>query len=345
MDDFFGKKYKRFLIIPLILIVLFSFLIFIFPGVSPGIDLVGGNEITIRSKNQLNEQEIISVLNEEFSLSELSVSTLASPTSFGALIRYGNNPIINEVESLLANAEFNLDDDIISIEYSKKAIFLLNGLEKEYANAKLALLDAQDALLEYKEDFSASLQQALENKLNLGENFEFQKKEISPTIGAAALSSMLQISIWGFVLITIIIFIAFRKFVPTAAIILAMIFDVMAGLVGMALLNIPLTITTIPALLMLIGYSVDTDIMLTSRLLKNHGGTNGERATTSMKTGLTMTGTTLAALIPMIIISYFYQIEVVYNISAILLFGLIGDLISTWLMNAPILLWFIEGKK
>jgi preprotein translocase subunit SecF len=124
-----------------------------------------------------------------------------------------------------------------------------------------------------------------------------------------------------------------------------MIFDILAGLTGMALLNIPLSLTTIPALLLLVGYSVDTDIMLTSRLLKERTGTPGERATTSMKTGLTMTGTTLAALLAMIFISYFYQIEIIYYIAVILFFGLIGDVIATWLANAPILLWFIKEKK
>ena len=46
----------------------------------------------------------------------------------------------------------------------------------------------------------------------------------------------------------------------------------------------------------------------------------------------------------MVIISYFNQIEVIYHIATILLFGLVGDVISTWLMNAPILLWFMEKK-
>ncbi len=345
MEDFYGKKYKKFILLPLFLTIIFLILILVFPGISSGIDLTGGNEITLRSQNPLSEKEIYDVLTNNFSLSELSISTLSSPTSYGAIIRYGKEPVVLEAESLLSQAEASVDDDLISIEYSKKAIILLNGEEKEYSNAKLALLDAQDALSEYKENFESNLKIALQEKLNIGNELEFQRKEVSPTIGSAALASMIQISIWGFILITIIIFIAFRQFVPTIAIILAMVFDILAGLAGMALLNIPLSLATIPALLMLIGYSVDTDIMLTSRVLKNKTGTNGERATTSMKTGLTMTGTTLAALASMIIISYFYQIDVIYNISAILLFGLIGDLVSTWLMNAPILLWFVEGKK
>jgi preprotein translocase subunit SecF len=46
----------------------------------------------------------------------------------------------------------------------------------------------------------------------------------------------------------------------------------------------------------------------------------------------------------MLVVSYFYQIEVIYQIAAVLFFGLVGDLISTWLMNAPVLLWYIESK-
>jgi preprotein translocase subunit SecF len=95
---------------------------------------------------------------------------------------------------------------------------------------------------------------------------------------------------------------------------------------------------------MVIGYSVDTDIMLTSRMLKDRNGTAGERATESMKTGLTMSGTTMAALIAMLIVSYLYQIDVIFQVAAILFFGLIGDVISTWTTNVSILMWFVERK-
>jgi preprotein translocase subunit SecF len=347
MDDFFGKRYKKFFIVPAILMLFFIIMVFIFSGISTGIDITGGNEITLRSNTELNKQELYDIL-QRFSLSELNISTLASPTGYGALIRYGKENIAIEAENLLVRAENSIDNDEESINYSSQVIVLFGGEEKTYSNAKLALLDAQDALSSHKEAFEIDLRNALVTEIGLGEDLEFQRKEISPTIGSAALYSMIQISIWGLVFITLIIFIAFRKFVPTVAIVSSMLFDVMAGLAGMAIFNIPLSLATIPALLMLIGYSVDTDIMLTARLLKSKGGGSaGEKATASMKTGLTMTGTTLAALSSMIIISYFYQIEVIYYISAILLFGLVGDLVSTWLMNAPLLLWYIEkrGKK
>ena len=345
MQDFYQNNFKKMMIIPLVLTVIMLGLIFFYPGIKPGVDLTGGNVLIIRSSEPISESLLISTLNENFSLKELKVSTIASPTGYGAWIQYTKDPFIINVESVLDNANNSLETEKESIVFSNEALVLLNKPTQNFTNAKTALLAAQQALADYKEAYSKKLQDTLVQKLNLGDNAEFQKREISPTLGEASFSSSLWITLIGVILITLIVFIAFRQLVPSGAIIQAMIFDVLAGLTGMALLNIPLSLTTLPALLMLIGYSIDTDIMLTSRMLKGKDGNPGERATSSMKTGMTMTITSIAALAVMIVFSYFYQIEVIYQIATILFFGLIGDLIATWLMNAPILLWWIEKKE
>jgi preprotein translocase subunit SecF len=333
MQDFYGNKYKKMMLIPTIIAIILLIVIFVLPlflpgifhGITPGVDLTGGNVLVLRSTKSITEAQLTGVLKENFSLKELKVSTIASPTGYGAWIQYSNDPIITNMEELISKANTSL-----------------NAENEEYS---IAFSAAQPALHEYKGDFSKKLQDTISQKLGLGNNAEFQRREISPTLGAASFSSSIFITILGIIMIVIIIFIAFRQFVPSAAIIQAMLFDVLSGLAGMAFLNIPLSLTTLPALLMLIGYSVDTDILLTSRMLKGKDGTPAERATASMKTGLTMTGTTLGTLVVMLIVSYFYQIEVIYQISAILFFGLIGDIISTWLMNAPVLLWWLEKKE
>lgn len=347
MQDFYQNNFKKMMIIPLILAVIMLIVIFIYPGIEPGVDLTGGNVLIIRSSEPISESLLVSTLNENFSLKELKVSTIASPTGYGAWIQYTKDPYIVDVESVIekATAALDLENEKDAITYSNEALVLLKKDKEDFTNAKTAVTAAQQALADYKEAFSKNLQDTLVQKLNLGNNVEFQKREISPTLGEASFGSSIFITIIGVILITLILFIAFRQVVPSAAIIQAMIFDVLAGLTGMALLNIPLSLTTLPAILMLIGYSIDTDIMLTSRMLKGKDGNPSERATASMKTGITMTATTLAALSVMIIFSYFYQIDVIYQISVILFFGLIGDLIATWLMNAPILLWWVEKKE
>jgi len=144
--------------------------------------------------------------------------------------------------------------------------------------------------------------------------------------------------------VILVIFVVFREIVPSLAVIGAATFDVLAALAAMAVLGIPLSLASIPALLMLVGYSVDTDIMLTTKVLKRRDADPRTRAQDSLLTGLTMTGTTLVAVAFMTVLSFYAQIFVVFDLAVVLFFGLIGDLISTWFMNAPVLLWYAEKK-
>ena len=359
MDDFYRHRYKKMMLIPLLLFIPLIIAVFVFPGVSPGTDLTGGNVLIIRSDKALTETGIRDAL-AEFNLPELKVSTIASPTGFGAWISYSKDPIVARAEDAIGRAQDLISsaagdtnsqttitpaNEAASIALSNQALTDLGMPTAEFKNSKLALLAAQDGLAAYKENFSGKLQNALTQKLGLGVNAEFQKREVSATMGVATTQSAIFIMLVGMIFIIIVIFLAFRQFIPSVAIIQCMFFDALCGMAGMVILNIPLSLTTIPAILMLIGYSVDTDIMLTSRMLKGKDGTPAQRATASMITGITMTGTTIAALISMLVVSYFYQIQVIYEISAILLFGLIGDMTATWLLNAPILLWFVERRN
>ena len=158
MEDFFGNKYKKFIILPVILFVIMLIISFVYPGFSAGIDLTGGNLIIIRSQSELSEQQIDTILNEEFDLTELKVSTIAGPTGYGAWIEYSKDPIVAQAEQLINDATREIDNDSVSIEYSNQALVLLGKERKDFANAKLALLDAQDALTAYKEVFSTKLQ-------------------------------------------------------------------------------------------------------------------------------------------------------------------------------------------
>ncbi len=124
----------------------------------------------------------------------------------------------------------------------------------------------------------------------------------------------------------------------------AAVYDLLFGLGAAGMFGIPITLGTIAALLMLIGYSIDSDIMLTDRIMKRKKGTAEERAFNAMKTGLTMTVTTLSALTALFIVSYFTNISILVNMSIILILGLIGDIITTWFANAPLVLWYMDRK-
>jgi len=347
MQDIYSKNYKKMVFIPLIILIPLLFLTFVSPGVKQGIDLTGGNVLIIRSETSFSATQIEEILVNDFNLSEVNVSSVNSLGASGAYIEYSKNKVALNAEELIKSAQTAIDtnNEANAIIFSLNAIELLTNEKKSFDNPKTALLAAQAALSTYNEKFYAGIEKTLNEKLGLGSSAEYQRREVSPAFGKAASESGIFIISISAIALILIIFIFFRQIIPVAGIVFAMGYDVIAALAGMSLFNVPLSLLSIATLLMVVGYSVDTDIMLTSRMLKEKEGTPGARATASIKTGLTMNATSLAALIAMIGVSVYYNIEVVFQIAIILTFGLIGDIISTWFMNASILMWFVEKVK
>jgi preprotein translocase subunit SecF len=146
--------------------------------------------------------------------------------------------------------------------------------------------------------------------------------------------------IFSFIGMAMVIFLAFRTFVPAAAVVLSAFADMVMTAAAMNLIGISLSLGTVAALLMLIGYSVDSDILLTNRVLKRQGKLN-EKLSGAFTTGIIMTSTTLAATAALFIVSWFGSVQILMEISAVLLIGLVFDILNTWLTNAGILKWYV----
>ena len=131
----------------------------------------------------------------------------------------------------------------------------------------------------------------------------------------------------------------FRTFVPSIAIIASAFSDIMIPLALMRLFEIELTLGTVAALLMLIGYSVDSDLLLNNHVLRRHGDfyTSTFRA---MRTGVTMTVTSIAAMVVMTVVSYLLGIPLLPDVGLILVFGLLADLMNTYLLNVSLLRYY-----
>ena len=352
LENFYKGNYKTYLAIPVILMIASAFLAFIYPGVPRGIDLSGGTLILIRSDKALDAKQAEEILTKNFSLSDLSVVSTSSPLGGNGLtIRFAEDALLANAGSELSLAKSALKTDpATALQHAKNVAEILRPylqpaeLPAEPAEAVDA---ANTMLIDAKENFSKKIQQLIVERFNLGDNIAFQKKEVSPTLGSAFYSTAINAGILGFILVIIVVFAFFRKVVPSMAVIASAILDILGAMGLMALFRIPLTLSSIPALLMLIGYSIDTDTMLTTKVLTRREESPAARAHDAMMTGLTMTGTTIAAMAVMLVFSIIGQMEVMYEISAVLLSGLLFDITSTWLMNAPVLLWYVEmqGKK
>lgn len=170
-------------------------------------------------------------------------------------------------------------------------------------------------------------------------------KYISPILSEFFLQKVLNVIIVSGALACIVVILVFRSIIPSFAVLIGALSDIIMAMGAMALFNIPLSLPSLAALLMLIGFSLDTNLLLTIRVLKRKEGTPKERAHEAMKTGMTMSGTLLLAFLVLFVLSQITHIATYYQISVVAICGLLGDVFATWCLNAVIILWYLEGKK
>ncbi|RXA21235.1 protein translocase subunit SecF [Methanosarcina sp. MSH10X1] len=194
-------------------------------------------------------------------------------------------------------------------------------------------------------------QQELENDI-MGSYQHVEIRQVGPIYGRDLQVQAVQAMIISFIGMSIVVFLIFRTLIPSFAVILSAFSDIMIAAAFMNIAGIDLSLGTLAALLMLIGYSVDSDILLTNRVIKRRG-TIDEKISRAMHTGITMTTTTLAALAVMYLVSTFSylvipsftQITLLSQISIVLIAGLIADMMNTWLLNTGILRWYVTKPE
>lgn len=183
----------------------------------------------------------------------------------------------------------------------------------------------------------------LEQSISQTESIELEQvSEISPSLGKEAQVKGIIGLLIAFVLMSGFVIVTFRSFIPAVAVIASAIIDITVPLAAMQLVGIELSQGTIGALLMLIGYSVDSDILLNNAVLRT-SKTFYNSVKEAMRTGITMNITSFSAVFVMTIISSIYRIDLLADIGFILSVGLITDIVNTYLMNFSILRWHTQG--
>ena len=179
-------------------------------------------------------------------------------------------------------------------------------------------------------------------KYNLTEensSFEFTGASLSQSFYKQLLFAL----VIAFALMALVVFLQFKTIVPSLAVIFSAFGDTFFALVVINILGVSISSAGIVAFLMLIGYSVDTDILLTNRVLKREDKSINFMIFESFKTGITMTLTSLfAVLISFFIVGSFSNI--LYQIFLIMSLGLFFDLINTWITNVSIIKWYAIKK-
>ena len=170
---------------------------------------------------------------------------------------------------------------------------------------------------------------------------DYAVEVVGSSLGTSFFKELSIALLIAFVFMALVVFISFRTFIPSIAVILAAFSDMVATLALVNLFDMKISAAGIAAFLMLIGYSVDTDILLSTRVLKRKEETEMERIYGAIKTGLMMSATAIVAAIAALLVT---QSEVIRQIMLILLIGLLIDLINTWIQNVGILRMYLERK-
>ena len=273
----------------------------------------GQNKLIVQTTTVFEDRASISNIISKYTgeLSEYDIATVSLPS----------RPPVELKDNLMKRLKYKID-----LSYAD-GVLTISGIDL------------------FKEDLDSALSYYLGQNVDvhlIKKNYSI--RTVGPTLGETFRTQGFRALLMSFVLMSIVVFLAFKEFIPCVAVIQAAIVDISIALGGMSLLHIALEPASIGALLMLIGYSVDTDILLTTRTLKDKSMGFDDHVDDAVKTGLTMSGTTIVALTAVFIVSVtITQIPTWSNISSVIILGVFGDMPATWLTNACILKWYIEG--
>jgi len=254
--------------------------------------------------------------NNDFFKKDISLTGGTSITIYG---EFNKEEVINDLNNELSNLNVR---EIYDLTTRKQiALILETTLDGE---------EAKDILEKY-----IGYELTEENS-----SFEFTGSSLSSSFYKQLLIAILV----SFVFMAIVVFIIFKKLIPSFAVIIAAFADILMTLVVVNLLGMEVSSAGIIAFLMLIGYSVDTDILLTTRTLKRNEGSLNKRIFDSFKTGITMTLTSIVAVSVALLFTFSFS-SVLSEIFIILLIGLGFDILNTWITNVSIIKWYILSKN
>jgi preprotein translocase subunit SecF len=174
---------------------------------------------------------------------------------------------------------------------------------------------------------------------------DYSVQTIGPALGSAFLQQAGVVLIFSFIFMAATIFFIYRTPLPSLFLVLNVIADLTETLVFSQIFGIKLSLAAFASLLLLIGYSVDDNILMATRVLresekkeKNYNAVIKR----SFRTGLTMVGTTIVALFALFIISTSVVID---TIASVLIIGLLLDLLNSWVLNVGFMMWYVGRKE
>ncbi|TAL48140.1 hypothetical protein EPN87_01365 [archaeon] len=180
------------------------------------------------------------------------------------------------------------------------------------------------------------------NVVNQTANYSsFSVQTIGSDLGNFFFQQVIYLLIAAFVLMSIIIYFIYRNAISSFGIVFATFANIITTLAVTSLLGIRISFAGFAGLLMLIAYTVDTNIVLTTKVLKSSPQEFRKQYKKALITGVTLIATVS---ITMFVVQLISTSRLLVNISQVLLIGFLIDLIYTWMFDSSLLEWFVKRR-
>ncbi|MBI2445689.1 hypothetical protein HYV43_04845 [Candidatus Micrarchaeota archaeon] len=358
-----NPHYKKLLVVPAVLIAISLGLIFFGPGIKPGIDFKGGLLITIQSTSGIDSAALSAAI-ERVAGEKPALRVFESPAGSGVEIELPLKAQLDQADEQLATVHS------LQEQYDRARIALSQGQGSQSATDALGrqLLDAAAATVKTASgsslstteptaavieaenavaDARSAYRQALLDAVNSAVTADsVLVREVGSSLSGFFFSKLQQVVLISLVLLALIVFIMFRSIGPSLAVMIGPLTDVIIAAGAMSLFQIPWNLASIAAMLMLVGFSLDSYTMLTVRILKRtQEGTGPERAFDATKTAFLMNAAQITGFGVLAAIAMVLQVPTYYQIGIVATIGGLTDFVTTWFGNAPLLLWMSERKR
>ena len=381
-NPYLWKNYKMLVALPIALLLLSGIVLFLngsanknaIFGMTPGIDFKGGLLLTVYSDAQ---PDVAAVKAALANYPDADVRPFNSPAGNGIEIELPLNEGLTDATAELVelhDLDSNLTQAEISAGYytgaikdnaslipeaeanqkkldSLKASVLAKSAEvvslagsnaavgtDPHAAVGIAETAVDQAGSKYREGLIAAVSASMPVK-------SYSFKEIGSSLSKFFFTKIMEVLVYSFILSAIVVFAVFRSVVPSFAVLFGAAADISITAGVMTLFGVPLTLASFAALLMLIGFSLDTDILLTTKVITRKEGMPAERAFEAMHTGFMMNLSTIAAFGVLMLLAMMLQIPTYYQIGAVAVIGAFADFAATWCVNAVMVLWYVERRE
>ncbi len=359
-------NYHLLVALPLILVAASLFLIFVSPGITKGVDFKGGILITMHSEGAVDANALTAGLKAD-GFTVTGVKSISNPASSITEIELERSAVLENADQIksdfykpysdvtrLESSLIYTNDSKTLEDYSAAqarvnavadSMFALSGSGK-IASSFNSTIALRNAVTEDWRTLSERENAALRTSLSKHAKYTtISFDEVTSTLSEKFFDSAVAIAIWSTILVSIVVFVIFRDVVPSIAVLTGALADVIIAMGAMALFGIPLTLASFAALLMLVGFSLDTDVLLTMRVVKRKEGLAADRAYEAMKTGLTMSLAVFLAFGALFALASLTNLRIYYEISSVALAGLVGDMFATWCLNGVIILHHMQEEE